>query len=103
MVFCIDLVEVQYLAKRKHFLKSNPEFINKGKIARLTSKHLYIQENLPGISEDDFTREENRISLGNSMWKNLDISERLLYTERVKDMSLQNLRSESRNIINDIH
>lgn len=74
-------------------MKSNPQFISEGTIARLTSKHLYLQDHLPSRAEDETTPEENRLEVGNHMWEMVKDIEGPIYAQRVKDLNMEQLKS----------
>lgn len=80
-------------------MKRNSTFIRTGQLARLTSKHLFIQQNFSSISEGDDTGLENRLIISNKAYENLDPSEKAVYSDRVKQANLESLRGKQAAIL----
>lgn len=83
---------MQYLIRRRAFLRSNPQFMSEGSISRLTSKHLYLQEHLPSRAQDELNPDTNRLEVGNRMWEQVKDVEAPIYAQRVKDHNLEQLK-----------
>lgn len=95
------LPSVQYLVRRQKFIKRNPDFIKNGKLARLTARHLLIQD----LTEDDvdnwlvqnpreLNEGEKKLYVGNKIFEELPTQEAAAYSERVKSNNIEQFKSK---------